>query len=988
MRWLVPLILSLGTLAAQPAPASPPPAAPPTPAPAPAKTDPGPDPEKLAPVEVTGSRIKRTDAEGPSPIRIITRDDIETSGHATLTDALRDAPEAGFSTVNENGTTSAVRGSSALNLRELGANNTLIIVNGRRAVLTGRDSGGVTFVDVNRFPLAMVERVEVLKDGASAIYGADATAGVVNIILRKDYKGAELSFFYGNAQKSDVGEKSISFFGGNAAGKLSATIGLSYYSRNALKATDTDFAANADLSARFAAKDPKYAGLVAAGYYDLRSGTGPQVRVNGVFGTPINGFNGVNIPGAPFGLVITRLPGTGGVASGTLFSATPSFTNPSQPGTGGQFNAAIAGSYVSQILSPQSNPSNLYNFQDFVWLTPEFTRRGIYSTLRYDFSKNVSFYGEASFQHNQSHIELAPPPITTADDNQIYVPRTNYWNPFGVDVQFAYRPIDLGPRKSDVANDTSHFLAGAKGTLRDRWEWDVGYSYSRDDSTDHASNMISESRLRSALALTTPDALNIFGGANFKNAPATLDKIRITTEAGGYSVLSLGDAKVSGDLFDLPTGTVGAALYTEWRREKFGERNDLLSSTLDDVVAQVRLSDPVDSRRTVKSGAAELRIPLVKPGRHRLLYRADLSVAARYEDFSDGYNSGTKPYVGLRYQPIRDLVLRGSYTEAFRAPSLPQLYGGVHQNLINNLPDYRRPQALTGDPFDGASTQRLVRSFGNPDLTPENARTYQYGFVYDVPLKLLKGLSVGATFFHIEQHNVITSLGTSFIRLNEVGGGTADFVVRDPSIEFYINRTSTGIPILVGPNGALGLLLPGQGIFVPGRIRYFYDVVLNLALQKIEGYDFELNYAKRSPEYGRFSFRAAATYLSFYGYTRGTDPINQVGQDALPRLRAGASLVWERQAWRAGLTHNYTGRYGDFIRNAYEVDPYQTTGVFAGYDLPPGRIPWTQNTRLTLGVDNVFNHSPPLYDDGVGYDQRFIGRPEGRTWFVMLRKSY
>ncbi len=986
MRWLVPLILSLGTLAAQTAPSSPPATA--TPPPAPAKPAPAPEPAKLAPVEVTGSRIKRTDAEGPSPIKIITRADIEATGRATLTDALRDAPEAGFGTINENGTTAAVRGSTALNLRDLGANNTLLIVNGRRAVLTGRDSGGVTFVDINRFPLAMIERVEVLKDGASAIYGADATAGVVNVILRKDYNGAELDFYYGNSARTDVGEKSASFFGGTSSGKAHATVGLSYYSRNALTATDTDFAANADLSARYAAKDPKYAANVAGGFYDLRSGTGPQARINGVFGFQFNGINGVNIPGLPTGILIQRLPGTGGTPIGTLTSATPAFTNPPQTGSGGQFNASLAATYGPQVLTPQSNPSNLFNFQDFVWLTPEIKRRGIYSTFNYDFSKDLTFYAEASLQRNQSHIELAPPPVTTVDDNQIYVPRTNYWNPFGVDVAFDYRPVDLGARKSDVTNQTAHFLAGTKGTLRDRWDWDVGYSYGQDDSTDRSSNMISESRLRAALALNTPDALNIFGGPGFKNNPATLDRIRASTLQGGYADLSLGDAKISGDLFDLPSGTVGGAFYTEWRHERFGERNDDLSSTLDDVVAQVRLSDPIDAQRTVKSVAAELRLPLVKPAQHRLLYKADLSLAARYEDFSDGYNSGTKPYVGLRYQPFRDLVLRGSYTESFRAPSLPQLYGGIHESLVNNLADYRRPQALTGDPFDGPATQRLVRSVGNPTLTPEIARTCQYGFVYDVPLKPLKGLSLGATFFHIEQDNVISTLGTTFIRLNEVGGGTSDFIVRDPQPELYTNRSGAAIPILAGPNGTFGFLLPGQSFIVPGRIRSIYDLVVNLARQKVEGYDFEINYTKSSPEYGRFSLRAAAFYLSFYGYTRTTTLLNQAGQDALPRLRASASLIWTRKAWTAGVTDYYIGPYGDFVRNGYEVDASQNTGLFIGYDLPPGRIPWTENTRVTIGVDNVFNQSPPLFDDGVGYDQRFIGRPEGRFWFVSLKKTY
>ncbi|MEO5961798.1 MAG: TonB-dependent receptor plug domain-containing protein, partial [Opitutaceae bacterium] len=276
--------------ATEAAPPAPPPevkqtqATPPAPKPSP-PTDA--EPTNLTPVEVTGSRIKRIETEGPSPIKIITREELENSGRATLTDALRDIPEAGFSAVNENGTIAAVRGSTALNLRDLGANNTLIIVNGRRAVLTGRHSDGNTFVDLNRFPISMVERVEVLKDGASAIYGADATAGVVNVILRRDFKGTEASFTYGNATNTDVGEKAWSLFTGVSKGKANATIGLSYYERGALTAQDTDFARNSDLSARYAAKSPLYTDDVAAGFFDLRSGTGPQARINGPFGNPV-----------------------------------------------------------------------------------------------------------------------------------------------------------------------------------------------------------------------------------------------------------------------------------------------------------------------------------------------------------------------------------------------------------------------------------------------------------------------------------------------------------------------------------------------------------------------------------------------------------------------------------------------------------------------------------------------------------------------------
>jgi outer membrane receptor protein involved in Fe transport len=948
--------------------------------------------QKLEKFEVTGSRIKQVDIEGPSPIKIIAREEIEASGRTNLTDLLRDLPEAGFTGINEGGTTAAVRGSTALNLRDLGANNTLVIVNGRRTVATANASGGTVFVDLNRFPIAMVERVEVLKDGASAIYGADATAGVVNIILRKDYNGAEITGAYGNSTKTDVGEKTYSLFAGAASGKASATVGVTYFERGGLKAIDTSFGANADLSSRYAAKGPQYAAGVAGGSYDLRSGTGPQARINltGLAAGQVNGVNGVNIPGLAVGTAITRLPGTGGVVAGTLTTATPSFTNASRQPTGGTFNAAATATYVAQILTPGSSPSNLYNFQEFVWLTPETTRTGLNFSYRYDVSKNISLFAEASYQQNKSHIELAPSPISTAGDNNILLPKTNYWNPFGVDLNFAFRPIDLGPRQADITNNSYSLLFGARGTILNRWDWETGYTYGYDEVVDLTSNAISESRLRASLAKSTPDALNIFGGSTFRNDPSVLNSIRVQTQKAGNASLDLWDGKISGDLFDGPTGGIGGAVYTEIRKEKFNVANDALSTTLDDIIGQVRLADATRSNRTVKSAAAEVRVPLVKAGKIPLIHSLDLSAAARYESFSDGYNSGIKPYFGLRYLPIKDLLLRATVQRTFRAPTLVQLFGGESQSLPNGLPDLRRPQLLTGDPFDGASTQRLVRAGGNPNLTPETAESYQYGFVYDLPWKAVKGLSVGASFIRIEQKNIITTTGTTYIRSNEVGGGTADLVVRDPGTETYTNNTAAAINVLSGPNGATTAVAPGQTVTVPGRIQSILDRVQNLALQRVEALDYELNYRKRTVNYGQFSFRSTASYLKFYGSTRtpaaGLNSV--VGRDGYPRYRIQSSLLWARKEWTLGATHNYTHRYGNFASNGYEVGRYYTVGLFAAYDIPTLSFDWLNNTRLTFGVDNLLDKEPPLYYNAVGYDQSFIGRPVGRFFSVGLRKTF
>lgn len=953
---------------------------------------------KLEKFEVTGSRIARTEVEGPSPIRVISRADLELTGRSNLTELLRELPETGAIGINEGGTTAAVRGSTALDLRGLGANNTLVIVNGRRQVFTGSNSGGTNFVDLNRFPVAMIERVEILKDGASAIYGSDATSGVVNIITRRDYTGFELTATYGNTFKSDAAEKTYALFGGASSGKASLTVGLNYFERDALTASDRSFSSNADLTSRFLAAGGALADIANDGGADLRSGTGNQARVT-VRAGQVNGVNGVNIPGLAAGVAVTRLPGTGGVVpsgagalTGTLASATPSFTNPPAAGSGGKFNPALAASYEAQRLSAGQTPSNLFNFQPFVWLVPKAERTGIQTNFRYEISDNVEAYVSLSYQHNQSETHLAPSPISTAGDNQIIVPKENFYNPFGVDLNFNYRPTEVGPRIGNITSNTYTILAGVKGTLMDKFDWDVGYSFGRDETVDKTTNALSESRVRAALARTDATAFNIFGGPNFKNDPATVDFIRTTSQKGGSAELTTFDAKISGPIFDLPMGTVKLAIYGEYREEDFSEANDAVSTTLDDIIGQVRLADSTNAFRNVRSIAGEISIPLVKPNTIRFVHDLSLSAAARYEDFSDGYNSKVRPYFGLRFQPTKDLLFRGSYTEAFRAPTLPQLFGGVRQSLPNNLPDFARPQALTGDPFDGSATQRLVKAGGNPDLTPETAESYQFGFVWDVPFKPFKGLTLEATYGQIKQQNIISTTGTTFLRNNEFGDA-AGLITRVPGTQTFTNTTANPITVYTGPGarlspGADRVVAPGQSITVPGQILSLSDTTVNLALQRVRYYDFVVRYTKRTNEYGVYAFSSTATLTESYAFTRtpGQPLPNFVDRDGFPRYRIQSSLGWSRKALSASITNNYLPAYGDVDLDGIRTTTHSLWNAQVSYQFPAGGI--LDRTRVTIGMDNVFDNDPPLYLDSVGYDQSLVGRPQGRFGYVTLKKEF
>ena len=947
-------------------------------------------PTKLAPVEVTGSRIKRTDLEGPSPVHIITREEMDLVGATGLSDILREMPEATNLGIYEGSTTAQPRGASALDLRSLGPSNTLILVDGRRPAPNGISSGGMVFVDPNRFPTAMIERVEVLKDGASAVYGADATAGVVNIITRKKFSGAEISARYGNYFKTDGAEQSYSWIGGIARDRLHVTVALSYTSRHANAAIDQPFSANADLTERYRALDAtKYAALLvptatATSSFDFRSTTGPYATVGVPSPAQLTaaGLTTDAIRNPLTGVTSTFLPGTGGVPAGTLgspasFASIPRGNNPARP-TATQFVARAfqAGDF-----------SNSYDFQPFVWNVPETRRRGISLNFDFDLLPATSLYGAVSYQRNESTTHFAPTPISTAVDN-VLVPASNYYNPFGIPVAFTYRPLESGARVSQALSTSLDFLVGAKGTWRQRFDWDLGVSSSKNESRDLSANSISRTRLREALAKNTPDALNIFGGPTFQNDPATLASIRITPAISGGARTTTMDARLStAELFPLPWGKVGGSTSYEHRAESFNVTNDALLALADVAGTGGRAADPTRSKRAVDSLAAELRVPLVREGRFRFAHTLELSGAARFEKFSDGYDSGVKPFGGLRFRPTRHLLVRASAGRVFRAPSLPQLYGGVVETQFTGLPDLRRPTALTGDPVDSTTFLRRVRIGGNPHLVPEDGRTKQIGAVLDLPWKRFKGLSLDFTHGVIQQTNLITSgLGTTFTRQNELTS-TADLVIREAGTATFTNTTSAPINILSGPAGLMTPVPPGQAVTVPGRISYLLDSAINLADQIVRYYDYGLRYDLRTAQLGRFTAASNWTYYGYYAQRRFTTDayVTSVGRN-LPRYRAQSSLAWQRGPWSATLGMNYIHRLRDLTRDLYEVRRHYTFSAGASYAFRAH--PLFGDTRLSLGLENLFDREPPLVPLANGYNQGFVGRPGGRFGFAAVKRSW
>ena len=533
--------------------------------------------QKVEKIEVTGSNIKRVDAEGPAPVQIVTRQDIERSGQTTVGEVLRNLPINSSASYDDNFTGSFARGSAGVSLRGLGQKSTLTLINGRRMANNAfAQNLQDAFVDLNSIPLAAIDRIEVLKDGASAIYGSDAIAGVVNIILRKDFAGLEFSAGYGRTASNDGAETRASIAAGwGEAGKDKFNIlgVLDYFDRATVWARDRDFSSTSD-QRRF------------QGGTDARSTLSNPGSYARVAGFP-----------APFGP--TRIP----------FLTCPA-------------DRAVAINGVVQCVEN----TNVYNS-----LIPETSRLGLFSKLTYDFSSNLSGFVELGFNKIKTFTQLTP---FATPANQIgpgiarqinaRLPVGNPSNPYSVPVDVRYRFDDVGPRQ--VFNDTEakRFVAGLKGTAG-KWDWESGVLYANSYSTQDDKNGI---RVSGLLAVIADGSYNFLNPA--ANTAATYNRLKAEYQRRGDSTIKQWDAKASSELMQLPAGPLGVAVGLETRKESL---NDIADDVLISGDVLGRGSSRAKGSRTLTSAYAEFNAPIFKS--------LELQLAGRTDHYSDFGSSST-----------------------------------------------------------------------------------------------------------------------------------------------------------------------------------------------------------------------------------------------------------------------------------------------------------------------------------------------------------
>jgi iron complex outermembrane receptor protein len=959
-------------------------------------------------VIVTGSNIPTAEEVGPNPVLDFNRDYINKSGERTTEQFLINLPIVNANIIpvsnNENGSNTAV-GAATIALRGFDARATLILLDGRRVAPypMGNNPGlvNVVFVDLNSIPQAAIDSIEILKDGASTTYGADAVAGVVNIKMRHNYDGAEASVEYGNTLDKDSGEYAASAIFGVGKGDTNITGVLNFYHRNSIANRDRGFSAV-----------PPFLSSNASPYNLQLS----NAAVAEAGGTVVD------------------------TGSGNEFGHAPFFTHGLAPASGYTYSS-------SRLVH--------FNFNQFSLSFPESERYGGYLSADHKvFGDQMVVYADGFYQNVKTHNELAGPATgsfqtkgqtilaipprdpnpagttpfggPTYADTGVTPGAFNPFNPFDQIISGGSRARlqEFGNRLFDNETDAWLSTVGVRGDklFDGTWGYDAAFRYSQLKNTV-TGTQVSASRFNRILNQADPIfdpnspqfigttvAYNPFGDFRvpIPANTATLAFARVHPKDEDTSKLATLDATMyTTALFDLPAGGVGLAFGGQFRRESLREDPDMLNVE-GDIVGNSPVS-PARGGRKSYAFYAETKIPIFSPANAIPGFRSlEFTAAGRFEDFENNNTNVLVPKVGLRWQPFDEqLTLRATWGEGFREPSLEELFSAP----VSTLEVSHDINPITHQPVFESETNVLITS--NPRLQPEDSRSFSGGFVYTP--KYVPGLNLSVDFWDIERTGV-------------VGAPTADQVLA---------------------RARAGALLPGESVErdAGGFITRILLSDQNLGSQEARGFDFGLQYQRPTP-WGTFTSLTQVTYLDEFLFPQfifqefGPGPGNLAGRTTDPgasnegwyKWKGTTRLDWTWKGFDVLATARYTDGFHEFTPNLHQHWVHQTVfiDVQASYDftslLPVETNPvpgyskgekevvrgkdgaptetasaQTSNygrtvldhvlrgTVLTIGCNDVFGQDPPkAYGEGgnaVGYPG-FTYDATGRFVYGRLTKKF
>jgi iron complex outermembrane receptor protein len=714
--------------------------------------------QRVEKIEVTGSNIKRVDQETVAPVEIITRDQIERTGQATVAEVLRNIPSNTGGSFGESFANSFASGAAGISLRGLGQKTTLVLLNGRRTAGYGfaqnlQDS----FVDLNSIPSSAVERIEILKDGASAIYGSDAIAGVVNIILRKDYKGLEVGGTVGQFEgKHDYRFNVTGGAGDLARDRWSAFGTFDYYKRDHLLMSESDFGASRDFR--------EYPG--GRNFNSLTGGgTWTPLTSTGALSTTVR-------------RAITECEQNGG----HLYSAA---------------QAVEAGLLAS--TSALNTPTNSWCGLDtnkYLSALPGTERYGFLGRVTREFSPSATGYVELGVSRVEN-FQIFTPPFwagTTALQqtsaglrpftyNANFAPGSA-GNPFTTNARFSGNEPEFGTRDQETVSDTVRILAGLTYTIKS-WDLDSAVGYSRNEIDQDNLNRQTKTGVSNALGITSavqpPIPLSTTAQYNLDrpstNSATLRNSMLANVKREGTSELQFIDTKASTELFKMAGGSMALALGGEYRKEDLNDKPDALASS-GEVLGQGITA--TNASRSNYAFYAEASLPFTRT--------LEAQIAGRYDHYSD-YGSSSTPKVGLKWKAMDSLLLRANWGKGFRAPTLPEISPSVATFFQQ-----------VNDPFTGATGVQISGVFaGNPNLVAEKSESTTAGFIFEPN----QNFSVGMNYYKIDWKNIVTSQSFQGIvnddAASRLAGGPGDpRVLRDPTtgqivtvFNNYINVAST-----------------------------------------------------------------------------------------------------------------------------------------------------------------------------------------------------
>ena len=827
---------------------------------------------KLEAFTVTGSNLRAGESLGGANLRVVTTAEIEQAATGSLYNFIKKIPEAGANGFGENRVNTSSPGTASVSLRGLGANSTLVLLNGRRLTPAPFAQGGsaatlgtIQFVDLNMIPVDALARVEVLKDGASAVYGADAVAGVANFILKDNVQGSTVRAFYGD------------FPGGIAANTFKGSVYTGATSGKLKVFALANFMHQAKI------QYPEFSQKLVS----LSTTQNP-----GTFVVPVGGTNPVT------GAVIPA----GTAAAGRTFAVSSTST-------------AFPPSFVATTTTTTPT-ANRHNINEALTPQPRVTRSGALATASYELSPSATAYAEVNYQKNVNLEYLSASPITNL--NTVVVPANAAYNPFGVTVTndpvvgatLLYRFTELGPRATETTNEFKRVVGGLKGKLTDTWTYDASVLYNR--STSHnalVAGWVSQAAVNAALADTNrATALNLFNnGSTPANNPATLAKLVSNGTRDAFTELTSLNAMATGSVYKLAAGDLKLATGGEWRDERFRDRR-----TQDQLLHQSTPVPPSNGSRRVSAAYVEFNLPLTAPAQKiPFLATLDLNAAGRAEHYNDaGFSNTAVPKLGLRWQPFdAQVTFRGSWGKGYRAPSLAELYQPVNTSVVFNIADPLRAGRPGSNSNDTTTGQRQVVSGGNPLLSPEKSESFNYGV--QIQPRVFPGLSLGLDYYKVD---VSDRVGAS---------ATPAIILANPTLfPGFVDRAAPTASDTANN-------LPGELI----RIR---QVIGNFGTAVTKGLDLSAEYRVTTKNLGKFTARAVGStiYHAIIKTRPDLAAVETVRTFEVPHFRGNGSVAWNYQKFGAAVTADYIAGFPDAAPSTLRVKQQTVTGLQLSYDLP------------------------------------------------------